>query len=270
VYSGASNELERIMQLPEERRQSIVDAVEREGRVLAAELAGRLATSEDTIRRDLRDLDAAGLLRRVHGGAVRLRRAASFGERAEADLPRKMLLAHGLRESIRPGDTVLIDAGSTHLALARLLEDGCAAAIVTNSPQIALALGHFRRTRIVLLGGTYHPDEGATYGAATVAEVGRLRPDLALLGVCGVDVERGLAASNPEEAALKEAMLAVSARCAAAVLNERFDERAAFVFGALERIDQLVLESDAPPQAVARLRERHPQLDLIFSGKAEA
>lgn len=258
------------MQLPEERRQMIVEAVEREGRVLAAELAGRLAASEDTIRRDLRDLDAAGLLRRVHGGAVRLRPAETFGARTGADLPRKQLLAQGLRACIRPGDTVLVDAGSTHLALARQLDDGCAAAIVTNSPQIALALGHFRRTRIVLLGGTYHPDEGATYGAATLAEVGRLRPDLALVGVCGVDLERGLAASNPEEAALKHAMLEASARRAAAVLNERFDDRAAFVFGALDRIDQLVLESDAPPGAVARLRERYPALDLTLTTKAEA
>ena len=58
------------MQLAEERRQSIIETVEREGRVLAAELAQRLDTSEDTIRRDLRELDAAGLLRRVHGGAM--------------------------------------------------------------------------------------------------------------------------------------------------------------------------------------------------------
>ena len=68
------------MQLAEERRQAIVDALEREGRVLAAELATRLATSEDTIRRDLRELDAAGLLRRVHGGAIRRQPAASFSE----------------------------------------------------------------------------------------------------------------------------------------------------------------------------------------------
>jgi DeoR/GlpR family transcriptional regulator of sugar metabolism len=258
------------MQLPEERRQIILDALEREGRVLAAELAARLDTSEDTIRRDLRELDAGGLLRRVHGGAVRLRREANFGERAETDLARKMVLAHGLRDCIRPGDTVLIDAGSTHLALARLLADGCAAAIVTNSPQIALALGHFQRTRIVLLGGTYHPNEGATYGAVTLAEVARLRPDLALLGVCGLDVERGLAASNLEEAALKRAMLAASARCVVAALKERFNDGAAFLFGALDQIDQLVLESDLAPDTLTQLRARHAALDIKLTSKAKA
>ncbi len=258
------------MQLPEERRQAIVDAVEREGRVLAAELAERLATSEDTIRRDLRDLDAAGLLRRVHGGAIRLRPPENFEQRAASDLPRKTQLAQGLRACIRPGDTMLIDAGSTHLALARTLVDGCCATIVTNSPQIALALGGFQRTRIVLLGGTYHPNEGAVIGAATLAEVQRLRPDLALVGVCAIDPARGLAASNPEEAALKGAMLAASVRRAVAVLNERFDDSAPFVFGGLDEIDHLVLEADAPLAAIASLRERHPALDITLTNKAPA
>jgi DeoR/GlpR family transcriptional regulator of sugar metabolism len=255
------------MQLAEERRDAIVDAVEREGRVLAAELATRLATSEDTIRRDLRELDAAGLLRRVHGGAIRRQPEPSFSERATTDLPRKTALAHGLRACIRPDDTVLIDAGSTHLALARLLDDGCAATIVTNSPQIALALGAFQRTRIVLLGGTYHPALGATVGAATLAEVARLRLDLALVGVCGLDPARGVSASDPEEAALKSAMFAASARHAVAALNERFDDSAPFLFGASAEIDHLVLEHDAPAASIALLRQHHPALDITMTTK---
>jgi DeoR/GlpR family transcriptional regulator of sugar metabolism len=254
------------MQLAEERRDAIVDAVEREGRVLAAELATRLATSEDTIRRDLRELDAAGLLRRVHGGAIRRQPEPSFSERATTDLPRKTALAHGLRACIRPDDTVLIDAGSTHLALAR----GCAATIVTNSPQIALALGAFQRTRIVLLGGTYHPALGATVGAATLAEVARLRLDLALVGVCGLDPARGVSASDPEETALKRAMFAASTRHAVAALNERFDDSAAFLFGALSEIDHLVLEHDAPAASIALLRQHHPALDITITTKAAA
>jgi len=132
------------MQLAEERRQHIVDTVEQQGKVLAAELAQRFNTSEDTIRRDLRDLDAAGLLRRVHGGAMRRTQPVpSFGQRVDADEARKDRLARALADSVQPGDTVLVDAGTTNLAFARQLEDGRAATIITNSPQIALGLGHF-------------------------------------------------------------------------------------------------------------------------------
>ena len=255
------------MQLAEERRQSIIEAVEREGRVLAAELAQRLDTSEDTIRRDLRDLDAAGLLRRVHGGAVRRTREASFGERVERDPARKSTLAQALCTLVRPGDTVLIDAGSTNLALARLLEDGQAATIVTNSPQLALALGDFRRTRVVLLGGTYHAATGAVLGAWTLAELQQLRADLCIVGVCALDPERGLAASDAEEASIKAAMVTGSTRRAAALLNERLGDSAPFAFARLVELDHLVLEADAPLDTIARLRQAHPGLDLQLAPK---
>ena len=154
------------MQLAEERRQHIVDTVEQQGRVLAAELAQRFNTSEDTIRRDLRDLDAAGLLRRVHGGAMRRTQPVpSFGQRLDADEARKEVLARALADSVQSGDTVLVDAGTTNLAFARQLEDGRAATIITNSPQIALGLGHLRITRVVLLGGVYCAHVGAVITA---------------------------------------------------------------------------------------------------------
>jgi DeoR/GlpR family transcriptional regulator of sugar metabolism len=255
------------MQLAEERRQAIVEAVEQEGRVLAAELAQRLNTSEDTIRRDLRELDSAGLLRRVHGGAVRRGALPSFGERAEADLARKSALARMLRDCVRPGDTVLIDAGSTNLALARLLEDGQAATVVTNSPQVALALGEFRRTRVVLLGGTYSAAKGAVLGAWTLAELQQLRADLCIVGICAIDPERGLATKDAEEATIKAAMLAGSARRAAAVLNERLYDKAAFLFGRLAELDHLVLEADAPQDTIGRLRQAHPGLDIQLAPK---
>ena len=253
-----------------ERHQQILETARAQGRVDVAGLARDLSVTPETVRRDLTALERRGVLRRVHGGAIRRQPEPSFSERATTDLPRKTALAHGLRACIRPDDTVLIDAGSTHLALARLLDDGCAATIVTNSPQIALALGAFQRTRIVLLGGTYHPALGATVGAATLAEVARLRLDLALVGVCGLDPARGVSASDPEEAALKSAMFAASARHAVAVLNERFDDSAPFLFGALSEIDHLVLEHDAPAASIALLRQHHPALDITITTKAAA
>ncbi|WP_338767295.1 DeoR/GlpR family DNA-binding transcription regulator [Massilia sp. METH4] len=241
------------MQFAEERRRLIVEAVESEGKVLAAELVRRFDTSEDTIRRDLRDLDLAGLLRRVHGGAVRRTGEASFAQREGADQQRKALLAQALRPLIRPTDTVLVDAGSTNLALARQLDDGCAAAIVTNSPQIALALGEFRRTRVILLGGTYSAPCGAVLGARTLADIQALRADLCIVGVCSVAPDR-LGASDGEEAELKRAMIAGSARRAAAVLNDRLGAPAPFTIGTVADLDHLVLEADVPADLLEPLR----------------
>ena len=131
------------MQLAEERRQHIVDTVEQQGKVLAAELAQRFNTSEDTIRRDLRDLDAAGLLRRVHGGAMRRTQPVpSFGQRVDADEARKEMLARALADSVQPGDTVLVDAGTTNLASTQ------------SHPTIVPAHAHLRLIPRITFGGS--------------------------------------------------------------------------------------------------------------------
>jgi DeoR/GlpR family transcriptional regulator of sugar metabolism len=256
------------MQLAEERRQQIVDMVDQQGKVLAAELALRFQTSEDTIRRDLRELDAAGLLRRVHGGAMRRTRAEpSFGQRVDDAGARKAMLAQALCEAVRPGDTVLVDAGTTNLAFARLLEDGRAAAVITNSPQIALALGELRKTKVILLGGTYAGHAGAVLGAHTVDEIRRLRVNLAVVGVCSVEADRGLGAVDTEEAAVKQAMLAAASRRVVAVLNERLEAPAPFLIAPLDEVDQLVLEADCPPDVLERLRQLDPTPDIKLAAK---
>jgi DeoR/GlpR family transcriptional regulator of sugar metabolism len=259
------------MQLAEERRQLIVETVDRQGKVLAAELAQRFNTSEDTIRRDLRELDTAGLLRRVHGGAMRRTRAEpSFGQRADVDAARKGLLARALAESVRAGDTLLVDAGTTNLAFVRLLEDGHAAAIVTNSPRIALELGHMRITRVMLLGGAYSGHAGAVLGAQTVAEIRRLRVNLAVVGVCSVEADRGLGASDAEEAEVKAAMLAAASRRVVAALNERLEAPAPFLIGPLSEVDQLVLEADVAPDVLERLRQAEPAPDIRLAARRSA
>jgi len=253
------------MQLAEERRQQIIDTVQQHGKVLAAELAQRFHTSEDTIRRDLRDLDAAGLLRRVHGGAMRRGGAEpSFGQRQDAEGARKAMLGRALADCVQPGDTVLVDAGTTNLAFAQALPDGLAASVITNSPQIALALGELRRTRVVLLGGQYDAHAGAVLGAHTMAEIARLRVDLALVGVCSIETGRGLGAGDAGEAALKTAMLAAANRRMAGALNERLQTSAPFLIAPLQDLDQLVLEADCPPAVLARLREgaQAPEIKL--------
>jgi DeoR/GlpR family transcriptional regulator of sugar metabolism len=255
------------MSLPDERRRLILEAIESDGKVLATELAIRFHTSEDTIRRDLRDLDLTGALRRVHGGAVR--RSAQtphFQDREHAGTRRKALLGHELRNLFHQMDVVLIDAGSTNLALARLLEDGCAASIVTNSPHIAMALGEFKHTQVVLLGGNFFGALGAVLGARALSELVDVRADLCIVGACSIDAEHGVAASNSEEAVFKRMMFSQSARRACAVLNERLNVSAAFRVAKLGELDHLILENDAPRDVVGQLRQVEDCPDIIFAG----
>jgi DeoR/GlpR family transcriptional regulator of sugar metabolism len=260
-----------MLELPDERRRRIVEAVERDGKVFAADLAAAYTTSEDTIRRDLRELDRAGLLRRVHGGAVRATKAElPFRERVGVDPKRKAVLAATACQLVKANEVVLIDAGSTNLRIACALPDGHAAAIITNSPEIAVAIGSLRRTDVVLLGGTMHPGSGWVGGARTLRQIEELRPDLCLLGVCSVDVQDGICASSAEEAVLKQSMARVSRRVAAAILRERMVTRAAFHVVPLSAVDHLVVEADAPQDLLREISALEGAPDVLIASAVES
>lgn len=241
--------------LAEERRERILEMLGQQGRVIAADLAQRFATSEDTIRRDLRDLDLAGKLRRVHGGAVRRTgMGPDFRERVATDPVRKRALALAAAALIRPEDILLIDAGSTNLALARLLEDGQATAIITNCPHIAVATGHFSRTEVIMLGGTVAAGTGSVRGARTLRALADIRADLCFIGACGLDPAFGLGVWESEDAVLKQAMIYASHRTACAVTTEKLTQTAPFKVADLAGLHHIILEADAPADLVTRLR----------------
>ena len=258
------------MDFPDERRRFIIETVEKDGRVLAAELARRFATSEDTIRRDLRELDRQGALRRVHGGAIK--RAAvlpRFSERQRAHPARKQVLAETACGLVRDNEVVLIDAGSTNLAIARALPDGQAAAIITNSPDIAVALSALQRTEVIMLGGSIKPGTGAVGGARTLRQLADFHPDIFFLGACSVDAVHGLSACNAEEAVLKQAMAQASRRVAAAIINERLITGVAFTVIGLAAIDHLIVEGDAPADLLRDIAAAEDAPEILSAGRSE-
>lgn len=248
-----------------DRRRLILETIEKEGRVLAPQLASRFSTSEDTIRRDLREMDRAGLLRRVHGGAIKSARfELPFRERVGTDAARKAVVAAAATHLVQANEVVMIDAGSTNLQIAKALPDGLAAAIVTTSPDIASAVSGLQRTEVILLGGTVRPGSGSVSGARALRQVDEFRPDLCFLGACSVDAQIGLCASNSDEAVLKQAMAHVSRRVGVALLRERLLARAAFRVLPFDALDHLVVEPDSPPDLLAAIRniENGPELVL--------
>src|SRR5450755_3002250 len=127
--------------LKEERHQYILELLRSEGRVLAADLSSRYRVSEDTIRRDLRELASSGKIQRVHGGALpRRAEAVPFVSRQQVDMESKIGIARAAADMIRDGQVVLIDGGTTNLRIASYLSRARSATIVTNSPPLALAL----------------------------------------------------------------------------------------------------------------------------------
>lgn len=237
--------------MPAERQKEILERIRTEGRVLAADLAREFSTSEDTIRRVLRDLAAQGLCARVYGGALAISAASgSIVQRRNEAVDRKLALGQKLVSLIQPGQFVFIDGGSTNLAAARSLPTITGLTVATHDPTIAAVLADRKDLTLITIGGQVNPIVGAAVDGRALRQVLELRPDLVLLGICAIDADDGLAAFHSEDAEMKRTLLERSGSVAIAVLNEKLSASAPFHLGAVEAIADLVVEVDAPKKVV--------------------
>lgn len=240
--------------LPAERQQAILQLLAASGRVLAVELAGRFAVSEDSIRRDLRELSRLGLCRRVYGGALSLETSAAapaLHERRDRQRERKAVLAEVAVGLLQAGQSLFLDAGSANGEIARRLPTALGLSVFTNAPDIAQCLLERGGVEVLLLGGRLDARSGAALGAMTVQQVRQLRADLCFPGTCAIDPQTGLWSVSSEEALLKRAMLEQSGETVVLALNEKFGAAGAYQMAALTAVDHLIVEHDAGAAAAA-------------------
>ena len=242
--------------LRDERQRLIVERLARDGRVMAQDLARQFRTSEDTIRRDLRELAAAGRCRRVYGGALPLSPAsATLAERSAAMNARQQALGEALASLIPAGQTVFVDASSTNLAALRALPDDLRLTLVTNAPALAVEVASRREIQLIVIGGLVDTRSGAAFGERALRDIAELRPDIYLLGSCAVDVG-GIAAFGFVEAEFKRALVAQSRRVISAANNDKLGRAAPFGVAPLSVLSDLVVEFDA---ADSQLSALHPE-----------
>lgn len=208
--------------LKQERQRLIFQFLQRDGKVLASDLSQRLGVSEDTIRRDLSELAQAGMMQRVHGGALpRSPAEAPYTERLHQSTEAKDAIARAAAGLIHPHQVVILDGGTTNLLVAQHLPADLAATIVTNSPAIAVELSSYPAVEVVLIGGRLFKESLVTVGAAAVTAYSALRADLCLLGVCSLHPQAGITVNDLEESYVKQAMLAGAAAVVALASPEK-------------------------------------------------
>ncbi|WP_448614746.1 DeoR/GlpR family DNA-binding transcription regulator [Modestobacter sp. URMC 112] len=193
--------------LAAQRRDTLLDRLRTDGRVVARELAEEFGISEDTVRRDLRDLAAAGLCQRVYGGALPASPAvADYRARQSVGTASKQAVAVAAAALVLPGATVLLDGGTTALAVARALPPDLRATVVTHSPTIAAALVEHPVVEVFVIGGRLFKHSAVTCGAAALETLEGINADVFLMGVTGVHPTAGLTTGDADEAAMKRAL----------------------------------------------------------------
>lgn len=188
------------------RKDLLLDRLRTEGRIVAKDLALELGISEDSIRRDLRELAAAGLAVRVYGGALPASPAVvDYAARQSVATDSKERIARCAAGLIEPGSTVLLDGGTTALATVRALSRTMECTIITHSPTIAAALLD-HAAEVIIIGGRLFKHSAVASGAAAMEAALALSADRFFLGVTGIHETAGLTTGDADEAAMKRAL----------------------------------------------------------------
>ncbi|HET7505691.1 MAG TPA: DeoR/GlpR family DNA-binding transcription regulator [Kofleriaceae bacterium] len=228
--------------LPRERQERILERLHQHGRVIAADLAVEFRVSEDSIRRDLRELAARGVCKRVYGGALLMRDPGPITARRREHVEGKRALAAVAARLVGPRQILFIDAGSTNSAIAAALPDGRDLTVVTNAPDVALAVMGRPGFEVLSIGGRIDPKIGGAIGSLALRQIQGIRADLCFPGVCAADADSGLWTIDAEEVVLKRAMIEASGETVLVATREKLLTAATHHTAPVSSITHLVVE----------------------------
>lgn len=210
--------------LKEERLQKILSLLEKDKRVLLPELSRDLNVSEDTVRRDIRELSVRGLLQMVRGGAVpHAPGPKPFQDRIHFASSDKQVIAGKALTLLREGQVVIFDGGTSTLAVASILPRDLKITVVTNSFPIANLLATHPSVQVLFAGGRLYKESIVTVGLESTRFFSQVRADLCFMGVCSIHLELGLTNDCYEESEVKKAMIAHSRKVVALTTPEKID-----------------------------------------------
>jgi DeoR/GlpR family transcriptional regulator of sugar metabolism len=251
--------------LAAQRRELLLSRLRADGRLIAKDLAAELAVSEDSVRRDLRELAAAGLCQRVYGGALPVSPAvADYATRAHVAVDSKRRVAVTAAGLVQSGSTLILDGGTTALLVAQALPRDLHATVVTHSPTVAVALIDHPEIEIYLLGGSLFKHSVVTCGAAAAEAAQTVTADLFLLGVTGVHHQAGLTTGDADEAAMKRTLARRAADTYVLASAEKIGAASPFSVLPLSAVNGII--TDAPPQDPTIERLHAANVTVIAAG----
>jgi DeoR/GlpR family transcriptional regulator of sugar metabolism len=238
--------------LSAQRRELLLDRLRRDGRLVARDVAADLGVTEDMVRRDLRELAAAGLVQRVYGGALPVSPAvADLATRGSVAPDSKRRVAAAAARLVTPGSVVVVDGGTTALAVVQALPRELTATVVTHSPTVAVALADHPGIDVEIIGGRLFRHSMVACGSTAVEAAAGVRADLFLLGVTGVHAEAGLTTGDREEAAMKRALAARAGDTYVLASSEKIGAASPFEVLPLSAVSGIVTDAQDGPGLAA-------------------
>lgn len=252
--------------LNEERRRAILEILKRDGRVLVQDLTRRFGTSQVTIRKDLEDLHAHGLIHRTHGGALPAHEGAledpALREKQNLHRKEKLLIAKKAAGMVQEGHVVILDSGTTTTEIARALRDFRNLTIVTNAVNIATELSG-TAVEVILTGGTLRKNSFSLVGPIAEETLRRLNADLLFLGVDGFDVHYGLSTPNLLEAKVNRVMVEISKRTVAVCDSSKFGRRSLSLIVSPSALQGIISDRGMPKSDMQALKKAGIEVMIV-------
>lgn len=238
--------------LTSERKKRILETLRKTGAIVAKDLSQELGLSEDTIRRDLRELAAEGLLQRVHGGAMPASPAVgNFAARLNLATDEKKMIGRAAAAMVRAGQVVILDGGTTAVQIARHLPPDLRATVVTHSPTIAVELVEHPSVEVILIGGRLFKHSVVAVGAPAIESINRIRADIYFIGVTGIHAEAGLTTGDFEEAHVKRALSASAAETIVLASSEKLNAVSPYVIAPISAITGMIVSDQVDSKTLA-------------------
>ena len=249
---------ERIGELAA-RQEGVLRRLHTSGSVTIEELCTTLDTSVATVRRDLRDLEERGLLRRTRGGAVTVgplfyepfRHDSSFQEKIGSFAEEKRRVALAASQLVHEGDTVALSGGTTTTEIVRSLRAMRGITVITNTVNVAMELSNFKNIEVIVTGGMLRGNWFTLVGPLANHAAQMMHADIMLLGVDGIDLEFGLSCVNPLEAEFLRLMSRNAKRKVVVTDHSKLGARSHWALCPVEEIETLITDTGATDEAIA-------------------
>jgi DeoR family transcriptional regulator, aga operon transcriptional repressor len=252
--------------LNEERRREILDALQRDGRVLVKDLARRFRTSQITIRKDLEFLNGQGIIQRTHGGALPVRPGAlldpTLREKEKLHRKQKMQIALAAARLVDEGQSVLLDSGTTTMAIARALKGMAKLTVITNAINIAAELAG-TDIEVIITGGMLRKNSFSLVGPLAERTLRQLSADVLFLGVDGFDTKAGLFTPNLLESEVNRTMVEISRRTIAVCDSSKFGRRSLCNIMPVTMVHEVITDKQIPKADLHALEEAGVEVTLV-------
>lgn len=246
--------------LKKERQLFILEKVNRDGRAVTNDLVNELGVAEDTVRKDLQELSKKGLVKRIHGGVLKVERElVDFNDRISRHSTIKQQLAEKATELIYDKNVLYIDGGTTNLKFAESLPKEYNGTVITNSPAIALALCSFKDIKINLIGGKLDPITKIIKGTSAIKQIEELNIECCILGVSSLSAENGITFPSFGEAQLKKELIKQSSQVIVIANKEKLGSVSTFFTADVSCIDFLVT-NETDEEVIKSFAQKGPKV----------